>query len=83
MKKFIQCRLRRSHQVGQGYSEMVTYLPTHGTNGGAVAVGRSVNLCDDPDQRPWQVFAASDHVVDASFIARKRDEGRDLANVIR
>ena len=83
MAQFIQCRLRRRHITGPGYSEMVTYLPTRGTNGRAVAAGLHVSLTDDPDQRPWCVLAASSDVVDERFIQRKYDERRVLARNAR
>lgn len=83
MRQFVQCRLRRRHTSGAGYSELVTYLPTHGTNGRAVAPGCSVTLNEDSDRRPWMVFSACDRIVDARFIQRKRDEASGLAKVIR
>ncbi len=83
MRQFIQCRLRRSHLAGLGHSEMVAYLPTHGTNGRAVTTGRSVTITGDRDACPWLIVAASDQRVDQGFMTRKRDEGRNIAGVIR
>lgn len=79
---YVQCRLRRQRQDGHGHSELVTHLPTHGTNGTAVEVGRLVQITADRDQRLWSVLSVSESVVDAAFIQRKRDESRDLSSVI-
>ena len=82
-RAFVQCRLRRSSAYGAGYSEMVAYLPTRGTNGLAVEAGRQVAIASDSDPRPWSIISVPGPVVDAAFIERKRSEGRRLSRVLR
>ena len=82
MRLYRQCRLRREHLDGRGFERMVTYLPTHGTNGVEVLAGHVVSLPEEPDSRPWLIEHASEQLVNEIFIRRKRDEGRDrLATV--
>lgn len=82
MKRFRQCRLRRDHLAGTGYQQLVTYLPTHGSNGIEVLAGRHVVLTEDSDIRPWFIEHASPEMVDETYMRRKRNEARDrLATV--
>lgn len=80
-KQFRQCRLRRKRREGDGYSETVAYIPTHGSNGTPVRVGATVVLTENDDTRPWDIIAVSDHTVDASYFSRKRDERRHMASI--
>lgn len=79
---YVQCRLRRPLVNGAGYSEMVAYLPTLGTNGRSVASGRAVVIAEDADLRPWSIVSASDRVVDAAYLRRKHRESRRLSEVV-
>jgi hypothetical protein len=70
-RNYVQCRLRRQLNDGAGHSEMVAYLPTHGTNGLAVVAGRDVAMATDADPRPWSILSVSESVVDATYLRRK------------
>ena len=63
---YVQCRLRKPLVNGAGYSEMVAYLPTFGSNGQTVASGRAVVIAEDADLRPWSIVSASGHLVEAT-----------------
>jgi hypothetical protein len=58
MTKYIQTRLRRALQTGNGYSEMVTYLPLTGIKGSHTKKGSIVHLQGDPNPNPWVVISA-------------------------
>lgn len=52
------------------------WLPTKGTNGRALAVGRTVTLVDDPDQNPWNIVGLSTITRTQHYFDRKRAEGK-------